>query len=41
MTEQANKQSKVELATKYDPASFETKWYKYWEEKKYFHADVG
>src|SRR5574344_694817 len=40
MTEQANKQSKVELATKYDPASFETKWYKYWEEKKYFHAEV-
>ena len=24
----------------YDPASVEKKWYKYWEEHRYFHAEV-
>lgn len=24
----------------YDPAQVEKKWYKYWEEKRYFHAEV-
>ena len=23
----------------YDPASVEKKWYKYWEEHRYFHAE--
>ena len=24
----------------YDPASVEKKWYKFWEEHRYFHAEV-
>ena len=24
----------------YDPASVEKKWYKYWEDNGYFHAEV-
>ena len=25
----------------YDPKSFETKWYSYWEKRKLFHAEVN
>ncbi len=28
------------METKYNPGSVEKKWYKYWEEKGYFHQDV-
>lgn len=40
MTDTENKTTNTELATKYDPASFEKKWYKYWEDHHYFHAEV-
>ena len=30
-----------ELKSVYDPKEVEEKWYKIWEEKKYFHADVN
>ena len=30
-----------ELNSVYDPKEVEEKWYKIWEEKKYFHADVN
>ena len=28
------------IPTVYDPQSFEKKWYKFWEEKNLFHAEV-
>lgn len=28
------------IPTTYDPSNVEAKWYKYWEENKYFHAEV-
>lgn len=28
------------IPTVYDPQSFEKKWYKYWEDNKFFHAEV-
>ncbi len=31
---------KKTLPTVYDPSKVETKWYDYWEEKKFFHAEV-
>ena len=30
-----------ELSKAYDPAEVESKWYKIWEERGYFHADVN
>ena len=30
----------VQLSTRYNPADVEDKWYRYWLEKKYFHAEV-
>ncbi|MDD3718733.1 MAG: valine--tRNA ligase [Actinomycetota bacterium] len=29
------------MARAYEPADVETKWYAFWEEKKYFHAEVN
>ena len=33
----------MELASKYNPADVEGKWYKYWEDGKFFHSepDIG
>jgi len=31
--------SETLLANKYNSSKVEDKWYKYWIEKKYFHAD--
>ena len=33
--------STEELSKAYDPAEVESKWYKIWEERGYFHADVN
>ncbi|MFQ6093028.1 MAG: valine--tRNA ligase [bacterium] len=30
-----------ELATRYDPKSVEERWYTFWEEQGFFHAEVG
>ncbi|MCX6344110.1 MAG: valine--tRNA ligase [Armatimonadetes bacterium] len=35
-----NKPQEVSLPTVYDPTSVETKWYKYWMDENYFHAEV-
>jgi len=29
----------MELSTRFNPAEVEDKWYKYWEEKRYFHSE--
>ena len=29
----------MELASKYNPADVEGKWYKYWEDGKFFHSE--
>ncbi|MHB1653605.1 MAG: valine--tRNA ligase [Desulfitobacteriaceae bacterium] len=34
------KQSKVEMASSYDPHSVEGKWYEYWEKNGFFHETV-
>jgi len=30
----------AEMSDRYDPASVESRWYGFWEERGYFHADA-
>ena len=31
----------AEMSDRYDPASVESRWYGFWEERGYFHADAA
>ncbi|MHB8157485.1 MAG: valine--tRNA ligase [Desulfocucumaceae bacterium] len=36
----SKKQAKTDMPTTYDPGSVEARWYSFWEENKFFHAEV-
>ncbi|MDR3587795.1 MAG: valine--tRNA ligase [Desulfosporosinus sp.] len=41
MADNIEEKEKVEMAKAYDPSLVEGKWYQYWEEKGFFHAEVN